>query len=1116
MYTIKIDYHKPFKDGISGKVIELRDHQIKAIKAVFSKIKSRQNGYICIAKGCGNSTTSFRLAQLLENKHHKVVYLTSPDILRKLPSAISFRKGSSLIKNFNNKNLICTTNGILFNALKKSRKKFNREKCIFIYDECRWACTNNKHELFKSLFNNSLFYGFTNSPIYMNTSIYDKTSKKIFSNELYSYNLKDALNDGYQTPFKIKYFNVPTDSKKRVSIVSNYIIRKETDFKGILITSQNQIHHYYNYFKENSNLKIATFYSAKSDSSKKKFKEYLEDYNKTFKTSFNLNENQKIRDHIFNNQNINLLIISYADYIKEIDLTNVNAIYFDKIYENILNTILDINNRCNNLITAHLFRNMKSEIDNNLKLLNENHPSEKPRLKKYSNYIKEFNKNITTIQNKLPSPFDFYNLKEKDKETISNLIDISEYNLKNAKTFLKFSEKKLRIGIDLFNKYSEANYNYKQESIEKDNNLKFKLVKSDLINEEYIQNLLEGKIEEIPVADEYQITEEDFEDDSWKNDALKVYQYWKNKDSFENESASIESVQNSIADSYDKNHKKSTKSNSEKYTFSKWKYSNWTKIYDEVKETFPFDKPRSGQLETISEIQHAINKGYKYIILEAGTGTGKSVIAATLAMLQGNSYILTSTKQLQKQYLKDFEGHGFKEVKGRQNFDCKVIKSTCKEGKCQIDDYNCPYGITKRKSDGTKQAYKYLYWKSSTHCNYYQQKIDGLNCPHIITNYAYALVELNNVNDFLKRDLLVLDEAHNVEDILMDFLTLEFEREELKENLQINLSKKVIDTLKKKGQSHWIKFAERILSKYNEEYESLSKLVKNSKKDLSAIQSKIFTLKDNIKEIEFFITQINRYPNEWVMNYDNRNLKLSFKPIKVDKYAKDFLFRYGNVCLFMSATILDPKQFSKWLGIKEHEIYTVRRKSPFNIKRHPIYTKNSVDMNYRKLRENAPSTIPMIKEILDKHSKDKGLIHSISYNCGKYIKNHVINNRLIIHDSKNREKIIKEFEETASPKVLISPSMNEGVDLPYDNCRFQIIYKIPYPNITDKQIEKRKDMDMNWYIYKTAISLLQTYGRGMRAEDDSCVTYIVDSRLTNFIYKNRRLIPDYFIDAIQN
>ena len=93
---------------------------------------------------------------------------------------------------------------------------------------------------------------------------------------------------------------------------------------------------------------------------------------------------------------------------------------------------------------------------------------------------------------------------------------------------------------------------------------------------------------------------------------------------------------------------------------------------------------------------------------------------------------------------------------------------------------------------------------------------------------------------------------------------------------------------------------------------------------------------------------------------------------------------------------------------------------------------------------------------------------------------------------------------------------NEGVDLPYDNCRFQIIYKIPYPNITDKQIEKRKDMDMNWYIYKTAISLLQTYGRGMRAEDDSCVTYIVDSRLTNFIYKNRRLIPDYFIDAIQN
>ena len=101
--------------------------------------------------------------------------------------------------------------------------------------------------------------------------------------------------------------------------------------------------------------------------------------------------------------------------------------------------------------------------------------------------------------------------------------------------------------------------------------------------------------------------------------------------------------------------------------------------------------------------------------------------------------------------------------------------------------------------------------------------------------------------------------------------------------------------------------------------------------------------------------------------------------------------------------------------------------------------------------------------------------------------------------------------------MLVSPSMNEGVDLPYDDCRFQIIYKIPYPNILDAQIKARKNIDDYWYLYKTALTLLQTYGRGMRAEDDYCTTYIIDNRVKRFVFQNKKngLIPDYFIEAIK-
>ena len=114
-----------------------------------------------------------------------------------------------------------------------------------------------------------------------------------------------------------------------------------------------------------------------------------------------------------------------------------------------------------------------------------------------------------------------------------------------------------------------------------------------------------------------------------------------------------------------------------------WQYSNYSKINQDIKKYFPFENPRHDQLETISEIVNAINNGYKYIVLEAGTGTGKSAIAATLANMSNSSYILTITKQLQDQYLRDFKD--FKVVKGRSNFQCQnYIDKSCKEGKCII------------------------------------------------------------------------------------------------------------------------------------------------------------------------------------------------------------------------------------------------------------------------------------------------------------------------------------------------------------------------------------------------------------------------------------------------
>ena len=124
-------------------------------------------------------------------------------------------------------------------------------------------------------------------------------------------------------------------------------------------------------------------------------------------------------------------------------------------------------------------------------------------------------------------------------------------------------------------------------------------------------------------------------------------------------------------------------------------------IPEQIIENFPFEQPREGQLEIIADIEEAISKGYKYIILEAGTGTGKSAVASTLARMYESAYILTMTKQLQKQYADEFD---FPLVKGRGNFDCLKdgFEVTCDMGACKTAPKNskffCPYGISKNPS----------------------------------------------------------------------------------------------------------------------------------------------------------------------------------------------------------------------------------------------------------------------------------------------------------------------------------------------------------------------------------------------------------------------------------
>jgi Rad3-related DNA helicase len=534
---------------------------------------------------------------------------------------------------------------------------------------------------------------------------------------------------------------------------------------------------------------------------------------------------------------------------------------------------------------------------------------------------------------------------------------------------------------------------------------------------------------------------------------------------------------------------------------------DYPNIDDQIIENFPFETPREGQLEIISDINEAIENGFKYIILEAGTGTGKSGIATTLARMYQSAYILTMTKQLQSQYADEF---GFPLVKGRGNFGCLQddLDSTCDVGTCKTTpsskSFFCKYGIAKNPTLGAAEAFEDsfgapLFFQSDEHCHYWEQKANSVNSPITLMNYDYAILELNYVKHFSERNLLILDEAHNIENKLMRSMELSLYNKRLEKDI-----KKAIDpqTLKNGDTKDWIMTVDSIKDAYADI--EIKDLPKNKAERINSTKLRLKQLKENLE----------KEPKNWVI--DPNEASVSFKPLRVHHYAKDYLFKHGEVCLFLSATILSHKMFSKWLGLKPHEVYHVKVDSPFPPSKRPINLKIAGKMSANRIKHTAPKTLPLLEEILKKHKNDKGLIHTNSYRCQEYITKKMPSDRLISHNSLNRERVLDYFEKSKDPLVLASPSMSEGVDLPYDKCRFQVIYKIPFPYLGDKQVNMRRKRDQRWYAYKTVMTLMQAYGRGMRAEDDSCYTYILDKDI-DILFRSpmyKSLVPDFFKEAI--
>ena len=531
---------------------------------------------------------------------------------------------------------------------------------------------------------------------------------------------------------------------------------------------------------------------------------------------------------------------------------------------------------------------------------------------------------------------------------------------------------------------------------------------------------------------------------------------------------------------------------------------------------FPHQAPREHQQKAIDfALDKFLSEEKKIVVIEAGTGVGKSAVGYTLGRVLAHSgpinenyesgtYFLTTQKILQEQYVKDFgipQGN-MSSVQSSTNYQCKYHKKN-----------SCSESLRTLK---TAQKDSSFFRTCVFNCTYKNAKEAFLKSKESVTNFPYFLAETTYAGKIKPRQFLVIDEAHNIDNELSKFIEISVSDRFCKQILKLELPK-----LNTQVQAwKWINeiYAPKLFSHFKYMEKMLERLVGTEEKLQEFVKiAKQFEILDkyNCKLRRF----IDVYQKEnWVFNFiestDRTGAKIEFKPIDIAPFAKQMLFRFGERVLMMSATILNKSGFCELLGLDEEDVSFISLPSPFPKEHRPVISEGIGSMSAANIQATLPNLGRAVKEILKGHKGEKGIIHCHTFRVAKFLHNFLNDKRILIHNSQNRNIILERHMKSKKPTVLLSPSMTEGVDLSDDSSRFQIICKVPFPYLGDKLIRKKMHKWKWWYPYQTTKTIVQASGRSIRSENDSAITYILDSDFTKFFQRHGNLFPVSFTECI--
>jgi ATP-dependent DNA helicase DinG len=539
-----------------------------------------------------------------------------------------------------------------------------------------------------------------------------------------------------------------------------------------------------------------------------------------------------------------------------------------------------------------------------------------------------------------------------------------------------------------------------------------------------------------------------------------------------------------------------------------------------ILDFFPLQRIRPSQEKSLLFVEQNILDGYRDIIIQAPTGSGKSAILIAICNwiksrddIPGvkGGYYLTAQKLLQTQLENDQpilrEGlNNLRSIKSSVEYPCPVHKncgfgSRAKE-KCPCQGIDCAYKAAKGRFLASTIA---------------------------VTNYAYFFAERRYAGKLEPRQLLALDECHNVERQVIRFVDLTINEAQL-EKFAPTIMGQVppIDTLEEL--LAWVEnvYVKEAISRL----EALLELSEHGRdshepdgrpRGGDQFARDAFDLDQHICKTNRAIKDAKENPKQWIFwtERDAEN-KAQFiaRPLHSGPFMDEMVDKGGTVRVYTSAYPGEKTIFCRSLGLNPDATPMCRLRSDFDPKNRRVVVFGVGQMGRKFQEETMPLVLKAVDKIVDKHKAERGIIHGHSYDICNKINAHLQNgdhgHRVIFPTKADQREEAFNRHAAMEGSILITPSMTEGFDFKDELARWQIMPKIPWPSLGDRQVKAKADMDPDWYSCETVKAVIQTCGRICRNVNDYGMTYVLDDDFWYLYKKAEHMFPKWFKESIVN